>query len=174
MIARSVVIIQKGEVHMPKMQQCINLTSIEKINSFEHTCYSVELNEKIIQIIKKSSGKIYNPTPIPLSTFEPNATSIINAINQQYFEIKLDDIYLVTCNPFHARLQSHKHKHKGLVTTSDIFMRHLAHQWPENPTEGFGTSCTTLQKKIKVQTCIFAQIEESHTKEMGNYNGTGQ
>ena len=128
--------IQKGGIHMPKMQQCINLTSIEKINSFEQTCYSVELNKKIIQIIKKSSGKIYNPTPIPLSTFEPNATSIINAINQQYFEIKLDDIYLVTCNPFHARLQSHKHKHKGLVTTSDIFMRHLAHQWPENPTEG--------------------------------------
>ena len=49
--------IQKGGIHMPKMQQCINLTSIEKINSFEHTCYSVELNEKIIQIIKKSSGK---------------------------------------------------------------------------------------------------------------------
>lgn len=121
---------------MPKMQQCIELNKISKNQSFQSTCYSKTLDQELHHLANHYQSSIFNPSSIPLAAFTPNPTSIVNALMNQYYPIELDDTYWVTCNPFHHELHSGTLKKNILLTTSKIFIDHLAHQWPENPTEG--------------------------------------
>ena len=87
------------------MQQPFTWSELNKTfqnDRFRSTNYTNELEIEIEKIIKEKKINLFQPKQVPYAIFEFNPSSILNALLNQKYQVKLNhQIITITCNPFH-------------------------------------------------------------------------